>query len=214
MICKTTLGGRLSALPSAHPRCWTHDLLLDPARNDCGLPIGGNVDWFRYLFSFLQMTMDNDDNTTLEVVRDDQGSAAWRECGPGGCTTSRQRLPRDGGYSIQVKALERMAQIEQEAAATFADFLAAIGLATTAMRWTIPTPWESKRRKRRARGRQIEARQKPPYVGGWIWVVSAGLRSKPIGPTTRLDDVEIPTCIDDAFLDPSLGQPWEVSDDV
>lgn len=40
---------------------------------------------------------------------------------------------------------------------------------------------------------------------------ASGFRSKSIGPTTRIFNVNIPTCIDevDSFLDPSLGQPWE-----
>ena len=33
----------------------------------------------------------NNDDTTLEVVSDAKGGTAWRECGPGGCTVSRQR---------------------------------------------------------------------------------------------------------------------------
>jgi hypothetical protein len=39
---------------------------------------------------------------------------------------------------------------------------------------------------------------------------ASGFRSKPIGPTTRIFNVDIPTCIDelDSFLDPSLGEPW------
>jgi hypothetical protein len=93
LTSKTTPGGKLSPLPSAHPRCWTNDLLLDSSGHDCGLPIGRDVDWFRYLFSFLQMTMDDDKDTTLEVVSDAEGSAAWRECTPDGeCIISRQRL--------------------------------------------------------------------------------------------------------------------------
>jgi hypothetical protein len=48
--------------------------------------------------------MDNTDDTTLEVVRDDQGSAAWRECTPDGeCTISRQRRAR--GRQIEAKRL-------------------------------------------------------------------------------------------------------------
>ncbi len=67
-----------------------------------------------------------------------------------------------------------------------------------------------KRRARRARGKRIEARRNPPYnIGGRVWLASA-VRSwqiKPIGPTTRLGNAEIQTCID-TFLDPSMGEPW------
>ena len=142
--------------------------------------------------------MDNKKHTTLEVVRDDQGSAAWKECGPGGCTTSRQRLPRDGGYSIQVKALERMAQIEQEAAATFADFLAAIGLAATALRWTLPIRWESKRRKRRARGRQREAKREGRVQLGAGW---------------GLELTEVASGVEKLRKAMKSASPWEASDD-
>jgi hypothetical protein len=70
-----------------------------------------------------------------------------------------------------------------------------------------------KRRARRARGRRIEARQALGH-GHWFRVKldsASGFRSKPIGPTTRIFNVDIPTCIDevDSFLDPSLGEPWE-----
>ncbi len=133
------------------------------------------------------MTMDNDDNTTLEVVRDDQGSAAWRECGPGGCTTSRQRLDEKARNAARAalealvtvtdannaaaSTLQALAEAGKRAEAALAEFAAVIGLATTTLRWSLLIGWEGKRRKRRARGRQIEAR--------------------------RL----------------TLGQPWEVSDD-
>jgi len=73
-----------------------------------------------------------------------------------------------------------------------------------------------KRRARRARGRRIEARQALGH-GHWFRVKldsASGFRSKPIGPTTRIFNVDIPTCIDevDSFLDPSLGGPWELAD--
>jgi hypothetical protein len=82
-------------------------------------------------------------------------------------------------------------------------------------RWLLaPPPGPTigrKRRARRARGRRIEARQALGH-GHWFRVTldpAAGFRSKPIGPTTLFGNVEIPTCIDAAFLDPSLGEPWE-----
>lgn len=87
----------------------------------------------------------DDNDTTLEVVRDDHGSAAWRECGPGGCTTSRQRLDEKTCNAARA-ALEVLV----------AYAMASVG---TAPRWTLPIGWEGKRRKRRARGRQIEARR-------------------------------------------------------
>jgi hypothetical protein len=70
-----------------------------------------------------------------------------------------------------------------------------------------------KRRARRARGRWIEARQTMGH-GHWFRVQldsASGFRSKSIGPTTRIFNVDIPTCIDElnSFLDPSLGEPWE-----
>jgi hypothetical protein len=47
--------------------------------------------------------MDNND-TTLEVVSDDQGGAAWRECtSDGECTISRQRHAR--GRQVEAKRL-------------------------------------------------------------------------------------------------------------
>jgi hypothetical protein len=71
--------------------------LLDPARHHRGLLIGRDVDWFHYLlFVFQGMIMNNND-TTLEVVDDD--GAAWRECGPDGCTTSRSTSPSSGSPS-------------------------------------------------------------------------------------------------------------------
>jgi hypothetical protein len=78
---------------------------------------------------------------------------------------------------------------------------------------TDPTHFGRKRRARRARGWWIEARQALGH-GHWFRVQldsASGFRSKPIGPTTRIFNVDIPTCIDelDSFLDPSLGEPWE-----
>jgi hypothetical protein len=110
--------------------------------------------------------MDNNDDTTLEVVRDDQGSAAWRECGPGGCTTSRQRLDEKARNAARAAlevlvtdaksaagdTLQTLAEAGRRATSTLAGFAAVIGLTATAMRWTLPIGWESKRRKRRARG--------------------------------------------------------------
>ena len=56
-----------------------------------------------------------------------------------------------------------------------------------------------KRRARRARGWRIEQRQRFQSFFNWtmnrVRDKAAGLRSKPIGPTTRLGNVEIPTCI-------------------
>jgi hypothetical protein len=129
--------------------------------------------------------MDSNDNTTLEVVRDDQGSAAWRECGPGGCTISRQRLDEKARNAARTTlevlvtdangaASDVLQKLAEAAAVAFrvpANLMVAAGFVTTATHWMLPTPWESKRRKRRARGRQIEAK--------------------------RL----------------TLGQPWEASDD-
>ena len=110
--------------------------------------------------------MDNSDDTTLEVVRDDQGSAAWRECGPGGCTTSRQRLDRKARNAARAAlevlvtdangaagdTLQTLAEAGRRAASALASFAAVIGLAATALRWTPSIGRESKRRKRRARG--------------------------------------------------------------
>jgi hypothetical protein len=48
--------------------------------------------------------MDDSKDTILEVVRDDQGGAAWRECTPDGeCTISRQRHAR--GRQVEAKRL-------------------------------------------------------------------------------------------------------------
>ncbi len=145
--------------------------------------------------------MDNSKDTTLEVVSDDQGSAAWRECTPDGeCTISRQRMPRSEDYNdtraaleaivtvadangAAVDTLQTLAEAGRRATSALASFAAVIGLAATALRWTLPIRWESKRRKRRARGRWIEAKRKEAR----LW------RS---------------------LTDPSLGQPWEASDDV
>ncbi len=74
-------------------------------------------------------------------------------------------------------------------------------------RRTDRTHFGRKRRARRARGRRIENRR--PYSSAALamaslWGASTGLRSKPIGPTTRLGNVEIATCI----VDPSMGNPW------
>ena len=81
--------------------------------------------------------MDNSKDTTLEVVQDDQGSAAWKECGPGGCTISRRRL--DGKACNDARAILEL---------LVADAMASVDLAATALRWTIPIGRESKRRKR------------------------------------------------------------------
>lgn len=109
------------------------------------------------------MTTNNDD-TTLEVVRDDQGSAAWRECTPDGeCTTSRQRLDEKACNAARATlevlvadangaagdALQALAEAGRMTEAALASFAAVIGLAATALRWTLPIPWESKRRARR-----------------------------------------------------------------
>jgi hypothetical protein len=143
------------------------------------------------------MIMDDND-TTLEVVDDD--GAAWRECGPDGCTTSRSRMPRGEDYndtraarealvtvadanSAAVDTLQTLAEAGRRATSALASFAAVIGLAATSLRWTLPIRWESKRRKRRARGRRIEARREEES----LW------RS---------------------LTNPSLGQPWEASDDV
>lgn len=119
------------------------------------------------------MTTNNDD-TTLEVVRDDQGSAAWRECTPDGeCTTSRQRLDEKACNAARATlevlvadangaagdALQALAEAGRMTEAALASLAAVIGLAATALRWTLPIRWEGKRRRRRARGRQIEARR-------------------------------------------------------
>jgi hypothetical protein len=70
-----------------------------------------------------------------------------------------------------------------------------------------------KRRARRARGRRIEARQNPPYVGG-SWLarqtfarVRAGGAPLPRG--IMLDEID-----SFSFLDPSMGEPWEEQADV
>jgi hypothetical protein len=55
--------------------------------------------------------------------------------------------------------LQALAGAERRAETALAGFAAAIGLAATALRWTLPIRWEGKRRRRRARGRQIEARR-------------------------------------------------------
>ena len=80
----------------------------------------------------------------------------------------------------------------------------------------VPAYFGRKRRARRARGRRIEAR---PAMGHGHWFPvqldsALGFRSKLIGSTTRIFNVDIPTCIDevDGFLDPSLGEPWEGAD--
>jgi hypothetical protein len=100
----------------------------------------------------------------------------------------------------------------------------------------VPAHFGRKRRARRARGRRIEARRKPPYVGGRIWLASArsSFRSHPLPKVMMLDEVDsFPTgaltverwagaqrlmrshCADaDRFLDPSLGQPWEGTDEA
>jgi hypothetical protein len=93
-----------------------------------------------------------------------------------------------------------------------------------------------KRRARRARGRRIDGRWNPPYFGGRIWLASArsSFRSHPLPKVMMLDEVDsFPTgdltverwagaqrlmrshCADaDRFLDPSLGQPWEGTDEA
>jgi hypothetical protein len=68
-----------------------------------------------------------------------------------------------------------------------------------------------KRRARRARGRSIEARRNPPYVGGRIWLARQTFARVRAGgaplPRVMLDEI-------DSFLDPSLGEPWEEQADV
>jgi hypothetical protein len=89
-----------------------------------------------------------------------------------------------------------------------------------------------KRRARRARGRRIEARQNPPYVGGRIWLTSArsGFRSYPLPRVMMLDEIDSFDCgltEEQAraeiaaekerwrkLIDPSLGVPWEEQADV
>jgi len=107
--------------------------------------------------------MDDDKDTTLEVVSDDEGGTAWRECTPDGeCTISRQRL--DGKARNAARAalevlvtdangaaaseLQTLAEAWRRADIALAGFAAAIGLAATAMRWTFPIGWEGKRRQR------------------------------------------------------------------
>jgi hypothetical protein len=54
-----------------------------------------------------------------------------------------------------------------------------------------PTYFGRKRRWRRARGRRIENKRNPPYVGGRIWLASAGrgFKSYPLPRVTILDDM-------------------------
>ena len=104
-------------------------------------------------------------------------------------------------------------------------------------RWLLaPPPGPTigrKRRARRARGRRIEGRRKPPYVGGRIWVIGrqAGLRSDRSKWTTLLlDEVDSFNCglteeqaraeiaVETErwrkLIDPSMGEPWEEQADV
>lgn len=111
--------------------------------------------------------MDNSKDTTLEVVPDDQGGAAWRECTSNGeCTISRRRLDRKArnaaraalealvadANSAAVDTLQTLAEAGRRATSALAEFAAVIGLVTTTLRWSLPIGRESKRRKRRARG--------------------------------------------------------------
>ena len=113
-------------------------------------------------------------------------------------------------------AFQRLGRAAQQTAASLAEASAAADQQLSPWRgdrgsFIVPSgpTIGRKRRARRARGQRIEARRNPPYVGGWIWRAGAGLHSKQINPTTRVFNVEIPTCIDDSFLNPSLGEPWE-----
>ena len=55
-----------------------------------------------------------------------------------------------------------------------------------------PTYFGRKRRARRARGRLIEGRWNPPYVGGRIWLASAklGFRSYPLPRVMVFDEID------------------------
>ena len=108
--------------------------------------------------------MNNSKDTTLEVVDDD--GAAWRECGPDGCTISRQRLDEKARNAARAAlevlvtdansaagdTLQTLAEAGKRATSALASFAAVIGLTATALRWMLPIGRESKRRKRRARG--------------------------------------------------------------
>jgi len=93
---------------------------------------------------------------------------------------------------------------------TFADITVKVIVPTEAAaanwfgRWLIapnpvPTYFGRKRRARRARGRRIEARRNPPYVGGRVWLarqtfarVRAG--GAPLPKVVTLDEVDsLPT---------------------
>ena len=90
-----------------------------------------------------------------------------------------------------------------------------------------------KRRARRARGRQIDGRWNPPYVGGRIWFTcrQPGLRTLRSNLVTLLwDEVDSFNCgltEEQAraeiaaeterwrkLIDPSVGEPWEAKADV
>jgi hypothetical protein len=55
--------------------------------------------------------------------------------------------------------LQALAEAGRRAETALAEFAAVIGLAATTLRWSLLIGWESKRRKRRARGRRIEAKR-------------------------------------------------------
>ena len=85
--------------------------------------------------------MNNNDDTTLEVVRDDQGSAAWKECGPGGCTISRQRLDEKARNAARaalevLKAANGASSYGPGDILNDAPFIAAAALRATADRMT------------------------------------------------------------------------------
>ena len=201
----------------------------------------------------------DDNDTTLEVVSDDQGGAAWRECGPGGCTTSRQRLDEKACNAARatlevlvadangaaVDTLQTLAEAGRRTTSALASFAAVIGLAATALRWTLPIRWESKRRKRRARGRQREAKRMAQgqdragamTVMEWAeaWRSMAELSSAAPGrvcvlstPGRAIDPLleevhslalglteeQAKAEVWRSLTNPSLGQPWEASDDA
>lgn len=97
--------------------------------------------------------MGNND-TTLEVVDDD--GAAWRECGPDGCTTSRSRMPRGEDYNDTRAALEALvadangaagdalqalAEAGMRAETALAGLAAAASFVATALHWALPIQW-------------------------------------------------------------------------